>query len=224
MRRLHGLNLRSLVQQMIGFYFPASLDRSLRHLTGVPDFPGWLKHAAWDHLGVGALKPWRPAARKPGDDFVRQMSMAQLFQNSLPMLLHWADRNSMRHGIEARLPFLDYRLVEYAVSLPSAWKFEQGVSKNPLRVAMRGVVPEPVLQRTDKMGFVTPEEVWLRKDATDPFRGAVQETLRRFPEFLDAPEVMKRFEATVDGRLPFSSLFWRILCFGAWARVFRMEM
>ncbi len=82
--------------------------------------------------------------------------------SNLPLLLHWEDRNSMAFSIEARVPFLDYRVVEYLASLPLDQKIRGGVTKYVLRRAIRGLVPDPVRCRSDKMGFVTPEEVWMR--------------------------------------------------------------
>ena len=81
---------------------------------------------------------------------------------SLPALLHYEDRNSTAFSLEARVPFLDYRLVEFMFSLPTEEKIKNGVTKVILRDAMKGVLPEQIRNRTDKMGFVTPEDIWFR--------------------------------------------------------------
>ncbi|HYE86941.1 MAG TPA: asparagine synthase (glutamine-hydrolyzing), partial [Vicinamibacterales bacterium] len=81
--------------------------------------------------------------------------------SSLPSLLRYGDRNSMAFSREARLPFLDHRLVEFVFSLPSRDLVGGGVTKRVLRAAMRGLVPEVVLDRTDKIGFATPERDWM---------------------------------------------------------------
>ena len=83
---------------------------------------------------------------------------------NLPALLHYEDRNSMHFSIEARVPFLDYRVVEYIASLPLDQKLRRGVTKRVLRRAIRGIVPETIRCRMDKMGFVTPEEVWMGRE------------------------------------------------------------
>jgi len=77
------------------------------------------------------------------------------------MLLHWEDRNSMAHSIESRLPFLDYRLVQLSLGLPDDCKLSQGMTKRVLREAMKGILPDGVRERVDKMGFFTPEEIWV---------------------------------------------------------------
>jgi asparagine synthase (glutamine-hydrolysing) len=80
--------------------------------------------------------------------------------SGLRRLLRYEDKNSMAHSIESRLPFLDYRLVDFIFSLPAAYK----INKLLQREALKGVIPEKVRLRKDKMGFVTPEEKWLREN------------------------------------------------------------
>jgi asparagine synthase (glutamine-hydrolysing) len=80
----------------------------------------------------------------------------------LPSLLCSFDRAAMSHGIEVRLPFLDWRLVTYSFALPEASKIGGGYSKRVLRHAMRGLLPEPIRLRTKKIGFVSPMESWSR--------------------------------------------------------------
>lgn len=71
----------------------------------------------------------------------------------LPALLRYEDRNSMAHSIEARVPFLDYRLVEHLFSLPGDWKIKGVTTKNILREAMKGILPKSIRSRKDKIGF-----------------------------------------------------------------------
>jgi len=80
---------------------------------------------------------------------------------SLTWLLRYEDRNSMAFSVEARVPFLDYRLVEYVFSLPASVKIRDGWTKWILREAMQGVLPEEVRVRKDKLGFPTPQKAWL---------------------------------------------------------------
>ncbi|WP_332448913.1 asparagine synthase (glutamine-hydrolyzing) [Methanoculleus sp.] len=140
--------------------------------------------------------------------------------SNLPLLLHWEDRNSMAFSIEARVPFLDYRLVEYLAGLPLDQKVRGGVTKYVLRRAIRGLVPEAIRCRMDKMGFVTPEEAWM-KDELAP------EILALFssPEFSrrpywDADQVLRNYRAFLDGKSEYSTEFWRIACAELWLRQF----
>lgn len=80
-----------------------------------------------------------------------------LTSTSIPALLRYEDRSSMAFGIEARLPFLDYRLVEAAMALPATTLIRGGFTKRILRDAMTDLLPETVVWRRDKLGFPTPE-------------------------------------------------------------------
>jgi asparagine synthase (glutamine-hydrolysing) len=94
----------------------------------------------------------------------RNVEDLQVFEIStlqLPHLLRYEDRNSMRHSIETRLPFLDYRLVETAVSLPVEYKIRDGWTKWILRKAVEDVLPKEIVWRTNKLGFEAPESIWL---------------------------------------------------------------
>jgi len=92
---------------------------------------------------------------------LRRALLAQSFRSSLPSLLRYADRNSMAHSIEVRLPFLDRRVAEYALSLAPEVVFRDGYRKQVLRDAVRGLVPGDVLGRRDKVGYETPEAQWF---------------------------------------------------------------
>ena len=87
--------------------------------------------------------------------------LRQSFHTSLPQLLRYADRNSMAHSREVRLPFLSREVAEFGFSLPAAFVYRDGVTKAVLRDAVRGLVPATVLERRDKVGFETPQSAWL---------------------------------------------------------------
>jgi len=100
-------------------------------------------------------------ARQPNADFLQQMSVVEM-NNRLPeLLLMRVDKLSMAHSIEARAPFLDSTLAAYGLSLPSALKIKGQVGKYVLKTALRGVLPDDVLDRP-KQGFRVPLPAWLR--------------------------------------------------------------
>ena len=82
-------------------------------------------------------------------------------------LLRKYDRLSMAHGIEVRLPFLDWRLVCYVFSLPDESKVGGGMTKRVLREAMRGILPEKIRLRKPKIGFDSPMQNWLNAELGD---------------------------------------------------------
>jgi asparagine synthase (glutamine-hydrolysing) len=86
----------------------------------------------------------------------------QTFYNNLQQLLKYEDRDSMAFSVEARVPFLDHRLVEFIFSLPSTFKVRDGYTKRVLRDGMAGVLPEKIRWRVNKLGFATPERAWQR--------------------------------------------------------------
>jgi asparagine synthase (glutamine-hydrolysing) len=92
---------------------------------------------------------------------LRRELLLQCFVTSLPQLLRYADRSSMAHGREVRLPLLDRRIAEFALSLPAGYLNAGAASKRVLRDALAGLVPADVLARGDKVGFETPQARWL---------------------------------------------------------------
>ena len=93
-----------------------------------------------------------------------QIRALEIFhQTVLPSLLHYEDRNSMSHGIESRLPFLDHRLVEFCFSLPVHFFFDGLKRKRLLREAVKGIIPKTIYQRRDKMAFATPQVQWMQE-------------------------------------------------------------
>lgn len=80
-------------------------------------------------------------------------------------LLRYADRNSMAHGCEVRLPFLSHALVSFCFSLPASYKIRDGFSKWILRQSMQSLLPATITWRTDKVGFEPPQEQWMQTKA-----------------------------------------------------------
>ena len=84
--------------------------------------------------------------------------------HGLEELLRYADRNSMAHGREVRLPFLDHELVEFIFSLPANFKIRNGWTKWLLRETMKNKLPNEIVWRKDKTGFEPPQEQWIKND------------------------------------------------------------
>lgn len=93
---------------------------------------------------------------------IQDMQKMEIERFQLPHLLRYEERNSMRHSIEARLPFLDYKLVEVAFSMDDHFKIRNGWAKHVLRVAMAGLVPKNILWRKSKFGFEAPRANWIK--------------------------------------------------------------
>jgi asparagine synthase (glutamine-hydrolysing) len=100
-------------------------------------------------------------ARQPNADLLQQMSVVELTNRLPELLLMRVDKLSMANSIEARAPFLDHTLVSYGLSLPRALKIDGRHTKHVLKQALRGVIPDEVLDRP-KQGFRVPLPAWLR--------------------------------------------------------------
>ena len=93
---------------------------------------------------------------------------------SLSTLLHYADRTSMAHSIESRMPFLDYRLAEFLSSVPACYKIHGGWTKYLARLAFDGLLPDEVIWRRDKMGWPIPERFWFSHGLRSWYQDSIQ--------------------------------------------------
>jgi asparagine synthase (glutamine-hydrolysing) len=105
----------------------------------------------------------------------QELQKKEFFAYQLPSLLAHEDRVSMCFGVETRLPFLDYRLLDFILGQSDATVIHEGWSKWVLREAMRGVLPDEIRLRKDKMGFDTP--VRLIYDNRAFFEGLMKQHL-----------------------------------------------
>ncbi len=112
---------------------------------------------------------WVPLPLEHYDDLNATLR-ACVETSPLPLYLRVEDRNAMAHGVEVRLPFLDYRLVTLAFSLGARWKIGGPYTKLLLRDAMRGQIPEIVRTQVRKLGFPTPVDDWFREGMYEPLR------------------------------------------------------
>ncbi|WP_372998793.1 asparagine synthase (glutamine-hydrolyzing) [Sulfurimonas sp.] len=83
------------------------------------------------------------------------------FYSTLQIILQMADRMSMAHTVENRAPFLDHRLMQYAFSMPEKYKIENGITKNIIKKIAKKFLPESVVERKDKRGFLMPFNLWF---------------------------------------------------------------
>jgi asparagine synthase (glutamine-hydrolysing) len=161
--------------------------------------------------------PWR-YENGHGADVLRKTLHDTLVETSLPMLLRYEDRNSMAHSIESRVPFLTTAVAEFVLSLPEEYLIApDGTSKSVFRSAMRGLVPDSILDRRDKIGFATPERRWL-----ETLRPWVEEVLRAGEEarlpVLDMAAVRREWAEISAGAAGFDFRVWRWLNVIRWAQ------
>lgn len=191
-----------------------ALYQALRRLSGRQAMPSWIRGDALAQRGVSLRHPrQRPELHERGRRVMAELAHS-LTKRGLSSLLRHGDRNSMRFSIESRVPFLTIEQAELLLSLPEHYLISQdGETKSVFRAAMRGIVPDEILDRKDKIGFQTPEQLWLTSMA-----GTVREWLQAdigLP-FLDQPAILREFEDIIGGRKAFSWQVWRWINFIRW--------
>jgi len=187
--------------------------------------PGFARNriSSFERLAAPELKE---ASRTPVSVLGAGPSLAErqksdLLHSSLPTLLRHEDRNSMAHSVESRLPFLDYKLVEFAVRCPPSFKLRDGWTKWILRVALDGTLPENVRLRKSKLGFDTPESDWLQAGLRNGHGSFWQMPDFRLKNCLSEMNVARECRRFLDGEagaLP-SEILFRALSLEMWARV-----
>lgn len=140
---------------------------------------------------------------------VRDRIKLDIEKFSYPCLLRYEDRNSMAFSIETRVPFMDYRLVEFLYELPTSYKIKNGMTKVILRDAMSGILPNQIKSRISKLGFATPQEEWMNNELKEYFIKYFQEM--RNP-YLNNENILLSFK---NGKKD-NDFFFRMLCFDKW--------
>ncbi|MCB0368532.1 MAG: asparagine synthase C-terminal domain-containing protein, partial [Bdellovibrionales bacterium] len=213
-----GRSRKMLTKRALNYFVPTQLQPFARKLVGREVVSDWIDAQWFRKRDVRLVLPnWK----NYGKDCLRQELLRSLESVSVPSLLRYEDRNSMAHSIESRVPFLNRPLVEFLFSLPEEYLIDaNGKSKAIFRSAMRGIVPDKILDRRDKIGFATPEQKWLSQN-----RSWVQSSLNKAekePMFY-YPALEKEWQAVLDGKKPFGWHIWRCINYLRWAELFKVE-
>lgn len=138
-------------------------------------------------------------------------------------LLHYEDRNSMAYSIESRVPFLDYELAEFVYSIPFEQKIVNGKTKNVLREGLKEILPFEIYSRISKLGFVTPEDVWM-KEHEDFFYNELQMACDRLQNIVKKDQVLKWYKDHIQKVRKGDSTCFRIICAAHWANIFNVDI
>ncbi len=142
--------------------------------------------------------------------------------DGIPNLLRHGDRNAMAHSIESRVPFLTKEMAELCLSLPEEYLIDMnGRTKSVFREAMRGIVPDVILDRRDKIGFATPEEDWLNNisDWVDKLLCNTTEI-----PFLNMEALQEEWRAVKEKRSGYDWRVWRWINYIRWIEMFNISM
>nr|VFK39504.1 MAG: asparagine synthase (glutamine-hydrolysing) [Candidatus Kentron sp. SD]VFK44541.1 MAG: asparagine synthase (glutamine-hydrolysing) [Candidatus Kentron sp. SD] len=209
-----GFGLKALLEPFV----PFPLRGLARRIVGHNPAPAWLNASFFDDRGVTI--GW-PVSRGQSQDKSGRRLVAALRQSltgdGLNSLLRHGDRNSMRWSVESRVPFLTTDMAEFLLRLPEHCLISrQGETKHIFRAAMRGIVPDAILDRKDKIGFATPEQTWLGQ------LGNKLDDWLDFAEtmpFLDEAKCKAEVISMVQGEKLFDWRAWRLINFCRWARL-----
>jgi len=154
-------------------------------------------------------------ARQPNADLLQQMSVVEMANRLPELLLMRVDKLSMAHSIEARAPFLDSTLASYGLSLPRALKVNGNKTKYVLKQALRGVLPDEVLDRP-KQGFRVPLPEWLRGPLASWAKSQIFESPLAERGFFNHQYVNEMWRRHLAGVQDHSFDLWCLVNLGAW--------
>lgn len=217
-RQWPGRTASYLCQQTTREIIPAWLTPLALRCVGRSVAPGWLDTAKLRERGVRLLREDRRRDIYPDGSLLKRTLATQLIWNGLPQLLRHGDRNAMAHSIESRVPFLTRELAEFCLSLPEHYLVDDtGCSKSIFRRAMRGIMPDEILDRRDKIGFATPERQWL--ESLGDWVDATLKQAEAVP-YLRMDTARREWQEIRDGRSAFNWRVWRWLCYTRWVQLF----
>lgn len=208
------------------------LPTRIRNLLGLDSLLKSVLQANWDEVVSAETTPatrwWRNTSSNDNGagawTTMQRIQVDDLLLDTLPTLLRLEDRSSMAFSLEARVPLLDHKLVEYGVSLPDDLKVHNGWSKYAVRQAMRGVMPESVRLRKSKLGFAAPDQAWPASELRGQVTELIEDNLR-CRKYIDPAGLRRWFNsarASTANTESYLGLF-RIISLEMWMRAFNLN-
>lgn len=202
---------------------PTAVVRAWRSRKDAHVMPWINRRWADKHQVLDNAAPLDVLSDRSGD-YLRDMIYDAVFSTKLPGLLRYGDHNAMAVSVENRVPFLTPKIAEFVFSLPEEYIISpSGESKAVFREAMRGITPEFVLRRKNKIGFEPPYTDWM-----NGMRPKLARKLREGKELKALnPDVLEAQAHEVEANpIPNDSVanrLWRIACFVQWAQQFQVQ-
>ena len=216
-----GLNEKYLyILKLFYLEFPFSFTRNISYLT--KKYRLYKSIFNDDKLKYKKIHPYSLIPFKQNTIF--EIAYHQILFEPLQKYLHWEDRNSMAHSVEARVPFLDHRLVEFTTQLPVDYFDGVNEQKKIMRHALKGILPEVIRNRKDKIGFITPEQRWFIEDFPNEFIDYFKENLKYSQGIIHEKNALKYLINVQKGVEEFDYTYWRIILFCVWMKVFNVEI
>jgi asparagine synthase (glutamine-hydrolysing) len=213
-RRMPGVD--HLLLRAGGELLPQMAQQAARRAMGDEPWPAALERGWFERAGVHTAPPVAPTVSRSR---VQDRLVDAMHSRVLPALLRYEDRNAMAFSIENRVPFLTTAIADFALSLPDEYLIDgAGRSKAVLRAAMRGIVPDPILDRTDKVAFATPEADWL-EDAAPWVEATLAQAAARKPAPLRVDAVRELWAARARRTGASTTALWRTVSLMRWAQL-----
>lgn len=216
--RWPGRTYRSAWMKVADIVLPNSIHTLARKQYGRNFTPSWLKMNLLEDAGISISAP-RFKLNSVGKGIrVKEILANSLQLKGLPHLLRHGDRNSMAFSIESRVPFLTTEMAKLLLSLPENYLISNdGETKSIFRAAMKGIVPHEILNRRDKIGFVTPEKAWLSEMST-----LARTWLSAGGDipFMNIQQLLAQFDAITEGKVKFNWQVWRWINLVRWHQLF----
>lgn len=184
----------------------------------------FFKITGQDSLYIGKIKKYKPLNDYPNKPHGFSCSLNNHLYKShsggLVNLLHYGDAISMAHSLESRLPFMDYRLVEFAFSLPYEFKVNKGKGKYIHRMAMQGIVPDYILNNEFKFGFESPISHLFKSESNNSCKSILLSEKCINRGLFNKNKLNKYFTDHFNGKKNNSRILYRMLQIELWFREF----
>lgn len=215
---VRGSNPRSLFRATLRYLCKSELRR----------VPAYQELARWNRRRESRKHPWftpdlfrclpneRQDYLEPSLNYALQRAVTHA---PLPVYLRIDDRNSMAHSVEARAPFLDFRLVEMVFQQPAHWKMRGPLTKYLLREAMRHRIPESVRDRVEKWGFPVPAKQWFARELSEPVEDLLQSQAARERGIYNLDRIRKDYALHKRGLIDISGKLFDVVQFELWCNL-----
>lgn len=215
-----NLNNKSLLSYrlMLAQLVKVILSRGIANI-----FKSLLREKAIQHLEYDFVKDhWRsfyPVPEMKHYSRLNQQLHRSFTRESLPRILHYEDRNSMAFSIEQRVPFLDYRLVEFIFGLSNRQKMADGIGKVILRQALKGIMPDAIVNRYSKLGFTVPQKRWIQ-EMDSYVNDLFSTTCFKQRPYWNSEKIKRLYKDNRKKGAIMDTFLWRVIACETWHSVF----
>jgi len=214
---LPDISIKKFLLQTGSHFIPSFLENFARDISGQSFMPSWMEEK-W-FISQGLCSNVSINSEKE----LKSSLINSLTKSVLPALLRYEDHNSMHFSIESRVPFLTTEFADFIYSLDDSFLIsDTAETKSIFRQAMRGLVPEDILNRRDKIGFKTPEQTWLKTIwnwGKDSFN---RDLFYQIPS-LNHKVVLEQLETATKNNSELDFKYWRWINLIKWSEIYNVK-